>query len=71
MSLCKAAASLHSKRFRGAKSEEETGLSAFCVASVSVEQRAKKKRGFRRFAKTPKAPFLLRSLLHGNACYAG
>ena len=24
-----------------------------------------------RAGKTPKAPFLLRSLLHGNACYAG
>ena len=55
-----------------------------CVASVSVEQRAKK-RGFRRFARAKngarakirrrecrnKTPFLLRSLLHGNACYAG
>ena len=81
------ASSLRSKRFRGAKSEEETGLSAFCPREKWGESKNKKERvgegkegtapsyfcsrPIFRAGKTPKAPVLLRSLLHGNACYAG
>lgn len=39
---------------------EEVNTTIACVASISLEQRAKN-------AKSP----VLRSLLHGNACYAG